>query len=88
MKALDILKINLTEDELRRWHINIDEATNKGYCSPNHKIWLLNATELGLCDITNLSFIWDNTSEGYVYWKRIAYRKELVKVRCLKKVTL
>ena len=88
MRASDVLKINLTEDELRRWHINIDEATNRGVCTPIHKGMLLNVKEFNLCDIINLSFIWDNTNEGYDYWKRIATRKELVKIRCLKKVTL
>ena len=88
MKASDVLKTNLTEDELRRWHINIDESTNKGYCSPNHKSWLLNAKELGLCDIINLSFIWENTPEGHAYWGKIAHRTELIKVRCLRKVIL
>ena len=88
MRASDVLKINLTEDELRRWHINIDEATNRGVCTPIHKGMLLNVKEFNLCDIINLSFIWDNTNEGYDYWKGIATRKELVKARCLKKVTL
>lgn len=88
MKASDVLKTNLTEDELRRWYINIDEATNKRYCSPSHKIWLLNATELDLCSIVNVSFIWNNTPEGYAYWGKIAHRTELIKVRCLKKVIL
>ena len=88
MKASDVLKTNLTEDELRRWYINIDEATNKRYCSPDHKTWLLNATELGLYDIVNVSFIWNNTPEGYVYWGKIAHRTELIKVRCLRKVIL
>jgi hypothetical protein len=88
MRASDVLKTNLTEDELRRWHINIDEATNKRYCSPSHKIWLLNAKELGLCDIINLSFIWENTPESHSYWGKIAHRTELIKVRCLRKVIL
>lgn len=88
MKASDILKINLTEDELRRWHNNIDEATNKKECEPSHKTWLLDSKRFGLCDIVNSSFIWDKTPEGNAYWKRIAHRKELIKVRCLKKVTL
>ena len=77
MKESDVLKMNLTEDELRRWHINIDEATNKKHCSSSHKIWLLNATDLDLCSIVNVSFIWDVTPEGYEYWKQIAHRKEL-----------
>jgi hypothetical protein len=88
MRASDVLKMNLTEDELRRWHINIDEATNKRYCSPNHKALLLTYVSLGLCDIINASFIWENTPEGYTYWGKIAHRTELIKVRCLRKVIL
>jgi len=88
MRASDVLKMNLTEDELRRWHINMDEASNKGVCTPIHKGVLLNVKEFNLCDIINLSFIWDNTNEGYEYWKKISRRKELINARCLKKVTL
>ena len=80
--------MNLTEDELRRWHINMDEASNRGVCTPIHKGLLLNVKEMDLGDIINLSFIWDNTNEGYEYWKKISHRTELIKVRCLRKVTL